>query len=449
MEQKYLKTNLPYRYKFEMYGNAYNGTGSSAGTLKITDYNGNVIYDLETGDRGHTLFGFYIDDKKLTLNKNVTYDSYGKGDTTGILDEMQSTTSASSHLYVILSQDAITNDSSFVNRMKAYGCNKDVSCYRQRRGFIAFLHHSGIYYRSDYEGYFLDTSDVVISKNNQESVNLTEYILDMRTARYGIYTPCVILRFIRNPILYSRIYSSTDTSRAIGRPIYSKTDTQIINQPITLKSGYTYHVRVRFRGRGNGTPTSSKCSSLGFIAWTSDWSTTFGYIHYSSYAYNEIGQIVDWTYEFIPDADYSCTWALFFIVDNYFGNGTDNQTIDLYYYDFWYTDPDGNNVRIKSEGYKSTSSYPSEPKQNFLKLNNSNYLILHNKNNYGRFFGKFKVNKTYSISDTLERLSYLDMEELTYDSYNSFESGSDATESGFWKSYQGNNNLNTLCSYVY
>lgn len=323
MEQKYLKTNLPYRYKFEMYGNANNGTSISAGTLKITDYNGNVIYDLKTGGLGHTLFSFYIDDKKLTLKKTVTYDSYDKGDTTGILDEMSSTTSASSHLYVILSQDAITNDSSFVNRMKAYGCNKDVSCYQQRRGFIAFLHHSGIYYRSDYEGYFLDTSDVVISKNNQESVNLTEYILDMRTARYGVYTPCVILRFIRNPILYSRIYSSTDT--------------------------------------------------------------------------------------------------------------------------------DGNNVRIKSEGYESTSSYPTEPKHNFLKLNNSNYLILHNKNNYGRFFGKFKVNKnkSYSISDTLERLNYLDMEELTYDSYDSFESGSNATESGLWSSYEGNNNLNTLCSYVY
>ena len=101
---------------------------------------------------------------------------------------------------------------------------------------------------------------------------------------------------------------------------------------INYVSGRTYYVTVKFRTRGDGDSTSSKCSSVGFIANRSDWQNSYSYIHDSATAYAERGQIVEWTFEFTATANESRATALYFIINNYWGNGYDNQTIDLFYY---------------------------------------------------------------------------------------------------------------------
>ena len=109
---------------------------------------------------------------------------------------------------------------------------------------------------------------------------------------------------------------------------------------ISYVSGRKYYVTVKFRTRGDGDSTSSKCSSVGFIANRSDWSNSYSYIHGSATAYAERGQIVEWTYEFTASASESRATALYFIINNGWANGYDNQTIDLFYYKMW--DEQGN-----------------------------------------------------------------------------------------------------------
>lgn len=103
---------------------------------------------------------------------------------------------------------------------------------------------------------------------------------------------------------------------------------------ISYVSGRKYYVTVKFRTRG-GNSTSSKCSSVGFIANRSDWSNTYSYIHDSATAYAERWHIVEWTYEFTATANENRTTALYFIIDNAWANGYDYQAIDLYYYKMW------------------------------------------------------------------------------------------------------------------
>ena len=109
---------------------------------------------------------------------------------------------------------------------------------------------------------------------------------------------------------------------------------------ISYVSGRKYYVTVKFRTRGDGDSTSSKCSSVGFIANRSDWQNSYSYIHGSATAYAERGQIVEWTYEFTASASESRATALYFIINNGWANGYDNQTIDLFYYKMW--DEQGN-----------------------------------------------------------------------------------------------------------
>ena len=104
---------------------------------------------------------------------------------------------------------------------------------------------------------------------------------------------------------------------------------------ISYVSGRKYYVTVKFRTRGDGDSTTSKCSSVGFIANRSDWQNTYYYTHYSPTAYAERGQIVEWTYEFTATANESRATALYFIIDVDSANGYDNQTIDLFYYKMW------------------------------------------------------------------------------------------------------------------
>ena len=105
---------------------------------------------------------------------------------------------------------------------------------------------------------------------------------------------------------------------------------------VTLYAGRTYYVKVKFRTRGDGNSTSSKCSSVGFIAFWNNWGRGRSYIHNSATAYAEIGKIVEWTYSFTVDSDVTPQGtALYFIINNGWGNGNDAQTIDLFYYKYW------------------------------------------------------------------------------------------------------------------
>lgn len=103
-----------------------------------------------------------------------------------------------------------------------------------------------------------------------------------------------------------------------------------------LVAGRTYYVKVAFRTRGDGDSTAAKCSSVGFIAYWDSWNQVRSYIHNSAQAYAERGAFVSWTYSFTVASDVQPTGtALFFIINNAWANGYDNQTIDLYYAKYW------------------------------------------------------------------------------------------------------------------
>ena len=146
-------------------------------------------------------------------------------------------------------------------------------------------------------------------------------------------------------------------------------------------SGKTYYVNVKFRTRGDGDSTSSKCSSIGFIANKPDWSNSYSYIHNSATAYAERGQIVEWTYQFTATATDTRSTALYFIVNNGWANGADNQTIDLFYYKFW--DSDGN--VFDEEGIASPNIITN------LKWKNENTLVSAEK-----LFSKSSATSTYT-----------------------------------------------------
>lgn len=100
-----------------------------------------------------------------------------------------------------------------------------------------------------------------------------------------------------------------------------------------LIANHTYEVEVLFRTRGDGNSTPQRCSSIGFITWWNNWKSVYQYIHYSYQAYNERGHFVRTLYRFTASKDVQPDGtALFFIIGNAWANGSDNQTIDVYYY---------------------------------------------------------------------------------------------------------------------
>lgn len=100
-----------------------------------------------------------------------------------------------------------------------------------------------------------------------------------------------------------------------------------------LNRGHTYQVEVIFRPRGDGQSTPDKCSSIGFITHWNDWANIYGSIHYSARAYEERGRFVKLFYEFTSAYDVQPQGTgLYFIINNAWSCGADNQTIDLYYY---------------------------------------------------------------------------------------------------------------------
>lgn len=108
-----------------------------------------------------------------------------------------------------------------------------------------------------------------------------------------------------------------------------------------LKLNDVHKIRIIFRSRGDGTPTSSKCSSIGCIMYENSWKWSVNPIWWSSAtAYNNIGKIIDYTGSLTVNSTMTSTTTnipilLFWIIQNGWANGNDNQTHDLYYYKYW------------------------------------------------------------------------------------------------------------------
>lgn len=405
MAYKFLQTSFQYLYKFEI-NSKINGNG--IGSIKVYDNSGNLLYSDTVTSRGHTL---YIFNKSLELISKTSYDSYGKGNTDGITNEINKYIKYIGYMFAIVTYDAITHDSTFNDLMKLYGeksfdLGKDISCYMVRNSF-AFLgvnSHS----QNTYKGYEHDCNfDYNVNKNS----TLTSYIIKSNSSKDD--KPIILTR---NPEMYTRIYPYNDSTQPIGVPYVTHntgTSNKVIalNNP-TLYAGRTYYVRVKFRTRGDGTSSSSRCSSIGFITFWNNWANTRNYIHRSATAYNEIGKIVQWTYSFTVDSDVQPTGSsLYFIIDNYWGNGYDGQTIDLYYAKYW--DSEGN---VYSELGKDMI---------FLKLKKDNLIYYapnlheHSSNSVIDAEGKIVFKKSdsdmlYALRDTLEKYTYAELEHLKF-----------------------------------
>ena len=189
-----------------------------------------------------------------------------------------------------------------------------------------------------------------------------------------------------------------------------------------LYTGRTYYVKVRFRTRGDGNSTPSKCSSVGFIAYWNNWVNTRNYIRNSATAYNEIGKIVEWTYSFTVDTDVTPTdTGLYYIIDNAWANGNDAQTIDLYYAKYW--DSEGN-VYSELSPHRNSSGGKYEP--HFLGVKKDSELYYTSNIGEHNYKGKYIININESIKemhhtclhDTLEKLTYNDIEKLRYELVN-------------------------------
>lgn len=139
------------------------------------------------------------------------------------------------------------------------------------------------------------------------------------------------------PLYESQLGSQAETIPAYFTHTVSEGDPYagLLSNP-KLYSGRTYYVKILFRTRGNGNSTESKCSSIGFITFWDNWNSSRSYIHVPKTAYQERGHFVSWTYSFTVDSDIQPTGtSLYFIINNYWANGGDNQTIDLYYAKYW------------------------------------------------------------------------------------------------------------------
>jgi hypothetical protein len=120
-----------------------------------------------------------------------------------------------------------------------------------------------------------------------------------------------------------------------------------------LIAGHTYEVEALFRTCGDGNSTSSKCSSVGFITWWNNWQEAYSSIHTSPTAYQERGRFSRLFYRFTASKNVQPSGTdLYLIINNGWACGSDNQTIDLYYYRYQdMTDPSikdeqGINARI-------------------------------------------------------------------------------------------------------
>lgn len=306
-------THIVGSIRFEIKGaGSYNdsdGTFQSPGGYVKISQGDTVKYNSYGSGRGLTLFVFSPD---LVEQEKIRYDTYANGNSELI---SKLTTINKNYIYVLLSQDANTMDNDLKNLLNSqFGSNITTTYTRTRKGF-ALLYAGG-------QCAFQFASGV--SNKDTGSTTLVRYL---RSTNY--------------------VLSNMQTTEQSNNYNFS-----IGN--VTYDTSKTYYVRVRYRTRGDGNGTASKCSSVGFITWNANWRNSYGYTHYSNTAYNERGRVIDWTYSFRPSSEFISGSPvgshLFFIINNAWAYGHDNQTIDLYYYKFWSVDSSGNTSVISEKG---------------------------------------------------------------------------------------------------
>lgn len=273
--------------------------------------------------RGHNFYE--INPNCMNIESIRHWDSYGNGsDTNGYSvssAEMLLKTVNKNALTVILSYDAIAQDLDFVNMIKAqFGV--DVPQIAASRSGFALIAYKG-----------------------------------------KVYVSCVPNG---NATVIAYLWDPIDDSFSSMNDSAGRSGCTLSLGSIDYSSSNTYHIRLRFRARGDGEQTASKCSSLGFIATKSWGNETKSFILSSSDAYDKTGEIIDKVYTF-KTSDVTMSTNLYFIIGNQWVEGYDNQTIDVYYWHFWYTDPTGTNYTLSVKGNADTS-FPAEPKCYFLKM---------------------------------------------------------------------------------
>lgn len=443
MAQKWLKATFHPLFKIEVVSKIY---GEGASSIKISDKDGNIVYQDTVVSRGHTIYYFtrkMVDyggkysSYTFELKSKTRYDSHVEGNTSAITEVLTDFATNDTdkgdyggNLIIIVTFDAITNDSDFSTILKndnyngfQLSKNVDIICNKSRNSF-AFV---GIdkRYNSSY------VKDCEFEYNVNKSSSLTAYILPSEDSNQ-IFNPIgsgmiKYYTLCRKLDCYTRIYPYNDSSIAIGIPYVTHNtgsyDKEINLTNAKLYAGRTYYAKVRFRTRGDGTSTSSECSSIGFITFWNNWANTRSYIHNSATAYNEIGKIVEWTYSFTVDEDVQPTSTkLYFIINNAWACGNDSQTIDLYYAKYW--DSEGN-VYSELSPYKTSSGYKFE--SHFLGVKKDSELYYtsnigeHNSKGKYRISHYSKKNDVHSdtcLHDTLEKLTYNDIGKLKYGNYN-------------------------------
>lgn len=273
--------------------------------------------------RGHNFYEINPNCMEILAIRH--WDSYGNGSATNSYsvsnaEDLLKTVNKNS-ITVILSYDAISQDLDFVNMIKAqFGV--DVSQLGASRSGFALIAYKGKAY---------------VSCKQNANATVTAYLWDPIDGNFS---------------------SMNDSAGRSGCTLTLGS--------IAYSSSNTYHIRLRFRARGDGEQTASKCSSLGFIATKSWGNETKSFILSSSDAYDKTGEIIDKVYTF-KTGDVTMNTALYFIINNQWAAGYDNQTIDVYYWHFWYTDSAGTNYTLSVDGNADTS-FPAEPKYYFLKM---------------------------------------------------------------------------------
>lgn len=443
MAQKWLKATFHHLFKIEIVSKIF---GEGASSIKISDKDGNIIYQDTVTSRGHTVYYFtrkMVDYSgkystyTFELKSKTSYDSYLQGNTSPITEVLTDFATNDTdkltyggNLIVVVTHDAITNDSDFSTILKndnrngfQLSKNVDIICNKSRNSF-AFV---GIdkSYNSSY------VKDCEFEYNVSKSSSLTAYLLPSEysnkifnpigSGMIHFYTLC------RKLDCYTRIYPYNDSSIRIGIP-YATHNTATFDKHISLKNatlytGRTYYVKVRFRTRGDGNSTPSKCSSIGFIAHWNNWVNTCQYIHNSATAYSEIGKVVEWTYSFSVNEDVTPQGTnLYFIINNYWGKGNDAQTIDLYYAKYW--DSEGN---VYSELSPPRDSSGGKYEPHFLGVKKDSELYYTSNIGEHNYKGKYRISyysKKSDVSsrtclhDTLEKLTYSDIGKLKYGNYN-------------------------------
>ncbi len=302
----YLRTVHDGIYTITATGTNYNLSDSRSLTINGTS----ITLD---DSRGHTLS--VLNKDTLELVGNFNYDTWRTSNSTELVNKLNTLTD---EIIVLTSSDAITNDSALQTTLHSFGLPSTlaITVTKTQMSFV-FIGQKGL---SDGEGAVCDFST---------SAKVT------CTAFAGNGTLQLEHRNSLEP--------QNDTTSSLFRPI----KTAVVSAQNTLHmgtinyvNGTKYHITVKFRTRGDGNSTSSKCSSVGFIASNSDWSNAYKYMHDSATAYDERGQIVEWTYNFTANTTESTSNTLYFIIDKNWANGFDNQTIDLFYYKLW--DENGN-----------------------------------------------------------------------------------------------------------